>query len=222
MSGPLISVEKLTFSYASIPVIRNISFDIRTGEYIFLTGESGCGKSTLLQLLAKLEVPTAGEVRFYNEPYSTIPSPILRRRVGYLQQLPVMIEGSIRDNLFLSLRFSSNRADPPSEADLNMLLHRAKLPGVDLNASADALSVGQKQRIALVRLLLMNPDVLLLDEPTASLDADSSGIIHDWLRELHQNQGRTILHVSHAKPPAAGSALRNWNMKDGTLFENDR
>lgn len=220
----LISAESLSFSYGVLAVLREASFDVGEGEYILLRGESGCGKSTLLRLLAKLESASGGTLRFRGDDYVSIPATSLRRKVAYLQQLPVMIQGSIRENLLLSFRFAPHDRSgtgsglPTAEAP-GELLARANLNGLDLDAPAGALSVGQKQRIAMLRLLLMNPDVLLLDEPTASLDAASAGIIHAWLRELHEDEGKTIVHVTHAERHAFSPSVRRWTMENGRITE---
>jgi putative ABC transport system ATP-binding protein len=213
----VITAESVFFSYGAAPILRNISFVMEKGDFILLRGESGCGKSTLLRLLAKLEVPTGGRLLLQGSEYSSLSSRTLRRRVAYLQQLPVMIAGSVRDNLFLSFRFAEQGLAPPSDSALRASLERARLGGLNLDAPAADLSVGQRQRLALIRLLLMNPEVLLLDEPTAALDGDSAAIIHAWLRELHADEGRTILLVTHVPENDSFPSVIRWEMAAGSI-----
>jgi putative ABC transport system ATP-binding protein len=215
----LLSIRNIRFAYGATEVLRGISLEIGRGEFVLLRGESGCGKSTLLRLLARLEVPQAGSLLLDSTPYAELPSVVLRRRVALLQQLPVMIEGSIRDNLLLSLRYARDPVARVSDAELQALLDRARLAGMDLDADADALSVGQKQRIALLRLLLMRPEALLLDEPTSALDSESAALILEMIRDLHAREGTTVLLVSHIEVDPLPADARCLRMDGGILLE---
>ncbi len=194
MTPSLITISDLTFGYGSAPVIAQCSASLPEGGRLLVQGPSGSGKSTLLRLLVKLEHPWKGSIALRGTPYDTLPTTVLRRHVALLQQLPVMIDGSIRDNLLPGFRFRTDQ--PPDDAQLVTLLARAGLRDLDLRASAQGLSVGQKQRIALMRLLLLNPAVLLLDEPAASLDAASADIINSWIDEVNA-AGTAVVLVSH-------------------------
>ncbi|MBL0175104.1 MAG: ATP-binding cassette domain-containing protein [Ignavibacteria bacterium] len=215
----MIELRNISFSYGAAPVLADLSLRIGRGEYALLRGESGCGKSTLLRLLCRLEAPREGTLLLDGEPYDALPPRALRRRLALLQQLPVMMEGSIRDNILLSQRYAGADGKGMTDAELRDMLQRAKLADLDLDASADALSVGQKQRIALLRLLVMRPDALLLDEPTSALDAESAAIIMDWIREWNETRGTTVVLVSHGNIHALPEAVCRYRMDAGRVEE---
>ena len=217
MNSPLLSLRGISFAYGTTPVLRALTLEVGRGDFVVLQGESGCGKSTLLRLIARLEAPQSGELRLDGILYSAIPSTRLRRRVALLQQLPVMIEGSIRDNLLLSQRYAAGGGEGTSDSELLALLERAKISGTGLDVNAEELSVGQKQRIALLRLLLMRPEALLLDEPTSALDPESAALILDWIRDMHAHDGTTVLLVSHGAIEPLPADARRLHMDAGVL-----
>jgi putative ABC transport system ATP-binding protein len=202
----ILTLHGITFGYGAARIFDKYSLDVNTGEMIVVNGPSGCGKSTLLRLLVKLERPESGVMKYRGTPYSDIPARTLRRDIALLQQLPVMVTGSVRDNLLLGFRYRSDMTPPTDEA-LNAHLVRARLDDVPLDASAAALSVGQRQRIALIRLAVLSPAVLLLDEPTASLDPSSAGIIDEWVAELHAG-GTTVILVTHREADSLPAGRR--------------
>ncbi len=214
----MLKLRNIIFSYGTAPLITGLHLDVEQGGYTVLRGESGCGKSTLLRLLCRLEVPRSGELLLDGVPYDDISPRTLRRRLALLQQLPVMIEGSVRDNLLLSLRYGESKSTSQNDDDLRELLRRARLHGISLDNRSLELSAGQRQRIALIRLLLMNPDALLLDEPTAALDPESSAVIFGWISELHRS-GKTILMVSHSRDDSFPGGARRLRMENGGIRE---
>ncbi len=191
----VLQVRDLTFRYGSTPVLSELSLDLYRDDVLLLTGASGAGKSTLLRVLARLLEPESGTVLLNGQPREDIDPTRYRRRVAYLQQQPVMVSGSVRENLLLSFRFGS--AEPPSRELLGEMLDRTALSGVSLEQSAAELSVGQQQRIALLRLLLMEPEVLLLDEPTASLDDEAARLLMESVAAAREQADRAVLLVSH-------------------------
>ncbi len=213
----MIQIDHLTFAYNDEPVLRDLSLTVARGDALLIRGASGCGKSTLLRVLARLEAPRSGSIRLDGIDVADIPSPAYRRRVAYLQQLPVMLEGSIRENLLLPFRYGADSA--PGDDVLRAQLAEVELHDAELDAPATELSVGQQQRVALLRLLLMKPDVLLLDEPTASLDAASASLLMQLVnRQLHQHS-HTMLIVSHQELSLRDRSLRHLRMEAGRLEE---
>jgi putative ABC transport system ATP-binding protein len=213
----MLQIDNLSFSYHQTPVLRDLSLRISQGDSVLIRGASGCGKSTLLRVLARLEAPQSGSISLHGIDITTMPAPAYRRRVAYLQQLPVMLEGSVRDNLLLTYRFSTET--PPSDEWLCEQLAEAELRDVAIDSSAAELSVGQQQRLALLRLLEMRPDVLLLDEPTASLDASSARqIMRAVTRQLDAHR-LSMLIVSHQELDFDAHRLRRVRLENGRIEE---
>lgn len=194
------TLEDVSFGYRpDHPILHHVYLSLAEGEFVLLQGPSGSGKSTLLRLLNRLLVPQAGEIFFHRQPLASYDPVRLRRRVSYLQQTPVMIEASVRENLLLPFFFKSARHSPvPSDHLLQEYLRAFLLEGVSLEDNARQLSLGQQQRLALIRSLLLRPEVLLLDEPTASLDPVSRQVVEERAEALNLEEGVTVIMISHA------------------------
>ena len=194
-----LSLHDVTFAYPDgAPIFEAASLDVAAGSFLLVRGKSGAGKSTLLRLLVRFEEPQAGAIRLHGADVRTLPPTELRRRVALVQQTPTLVDGSVRDNLVLGFAFRANAARPrPDDDRLRAELGAFLLDGVDLDHAARTLSVGQAQRLCLLRSLLLEPEVLLMDEPTSALDADSARVVLDAARRLHRD-GKTLLLISHA------------------------
>lgn len=159
------------------------------GAITCLLGASGAGKSTLLRLCNRLEVPTAGEVRFRGRSLSETDPLHLRRNVGMVFQRPTLFAGTVRDNL----RIAEPAAD---EARMAEALGRARLGATFLDRDGDSLSGGEAQRACLARTLITEPEVLLMDEPTSALDPTATRALEELGRSL-ADDGMPILWVTH-------------------------
>lgn len=180
------------------PLHQSISLVIAHGSFVLIEGPSGSGKSSFLRLMNRLQEPMAGEIRLDDRPIGDYDVTALRRRIGYVQQTPVMLEGSVADNLLLPFRFRSARQSTvPNEARLRALMDELLLQDVKLAGQAMQLSVGQKQRIALIRTMLTEPEVLLCDEPSSALDPDSRKIVQATLERLNHDRKMTLVVVTH-------------------------
>ena len=195
----LLRFEQVDFSYpGGRGALREVNFSVREKDFLLITGPSGAGKSTLLRLLVRLEEPGSGRIFYRGKPLEEYPPSVLRRKICLLPQTPLMVEGSIRDNLLLPFRFAANREmAAPGEDVLREWLKRLELAEIPLDESAQNLSVGQEQRLCLIRLLLLEPEIALLDEPTSALDAQSRDIV-TAVTEERNCDGMAILHVSHS------------------------
>jgi len=179
--------------------LEGASFSIPKGAFVLVTGPSGGGKTSLLRLLVGLEEPAGGDIRFDGENAIDIPPTLLRRRMALLPQTPAVVDGSVRDNLLLPFSFAANSdLAPPDDAALAKLLDEFLLAGVGLADRAQTLSVGQRQRLCLIRSLMLQPAVLLLDEPVSALDAASKDAVEDAAERLCLTRGMTVILVSHA------------------------
>ncbi|MDH7514328.1 MAG: ABC transporter ATP-binding protein [Bacteroidota bacterium] len=214
----MIEVRSVTFSYGECPVLTDVSFAVHRGDFAVLRGESGSGKSTLLRLMCKLETPTTGCVFYEGIPYDEIPPRLLRRKAALLQQSPVMVEETVRDNLLLSFRFARSKMKSIEDRELRALLTRARLDHALLLKHAGELSMGQKQRIAFLRLLLMDPEVFLLDEPVSGLDEESTDALIGWLVELN-TLGKTVFLVSHTASGLIPPGARLFRLENGHVME---
>lgn len=195
----LIRLDQISFSYSrEKKLFHQVSFSIQAKQFYLIRGPSGSGKSSLLRLLNRLEEPSSGTLLYKETPYSQIPAPELRRRILYIQQAPVVIDGSVKDNLLLPFSFKHNKQlNPPDEALLQALLAEFSLESVSLTKQAKNLSLGQQQRLCLIRGLLLAPDVVLLDEPTSALDNESSESVERMAESLCLDHGKAVVMVSH-------------------------
>lgn len=213
---PIIAVEELTTKPGDdgAPILRDVSFTVAPGERVVLKGPSGSGKSTLLRCMVMLE-PAEGRVLLDGEPVDAGRVRELRRRVGYLPQRPVAVDDRIGANLAFARELDGAAAGGLDEDRQRQLLRRLGLDGLDRSRRFDGLSGGEQQRIALVRTLTVEPQVLLLDEPTASLDADNVGAVVDLLTDwVGADRARAILWVSHKAHEVDQLATRSVDLNE--------
>ncbi len=187
--GALFSFEAVGVTYGEASVLDDVHLVLPPGGCTVLLGPSGAGKSTLLRLCNRLEAPTAGVIRFRGDDVATLDPLVHRRRVGMVFQRPVAFGGTVLDNLRVARPVLA--AGEAAEA-----LERVGLPVAFLEREQATLSGGEGQRACLARTLLTEPEVLLLDEPTASLDADAAAGLERLARGL-ADAGTSLLWVTH-------------------------
>ncbi|MEZ4569484.1 MAG: ABC transporter ATP-binding protein [Thermomicrobiales bacterium] len=187
----LLSVSHLSVSFDEIAAIRNVSLSVRQGEFVALLGPSGCGKSTLLNAVAGLVEPDSGEIRLQGEVVRE-----LRGRVAYMPQRDALLPWrTVLENATLSAEVSGrDKAEARERAQ--ELLPRFGLEGFG-DSYPGALSGGMRQRAAFLRTVLSDREVMLLDEPFGALDALTRRSMQEWLLDLWNDLGRTILMVTH-------------------------
>jgi cell division transport system ATP-binding protein len=198
--------------------LRGVTFSVEAAELVFITGRSGAGKSTLLKLIPAIERPSAGSVLVNGQNVSALKRaaiPYLRRNVGLIfQDQKLLYDRSVYDNVMLPLSFSSHA---PKEAARRA---RAALDKVGLLAREKAnpiqLSGGEQQRVAIARAVVNRPSILLADEPTANLDAESARRILDIFVEFNQ-VGVTVLIATHDQALVTQYGKRVLNIADGRL-----
>jgi len=201
-----LTCEDLCFAYPGAEAIfEGASLVVGEGDFVLVRGPSGAGKSTLLRLLCRLEEPQQGRILLDGVPIDAMEPARLRRSVAYVQQMPTLVPGTVRENLLLPFSFRAN-ADltPPGDGELAARLDEFLLRGVTPASRADTLSVGQAQRVCLLRTLLLAPRAVLMDEPTASLDAESAAVVLARAAALSR-AGTTVIMVSHSGETPAGA-----------------
>ena len=195
-----IEVRDLTVRRGDRVVLSDVSFAAPRGQVLALVGPSGAGKSTLLRCLTRLAEPESGTIGLDGEDIRRVAPQVLRRRVALVAQAPVMLPGTVADNLAYGL---------PALADdaRDAALAAAGFDDSFLPRVAKALSGGERARVALARALTREPDAILLDEPTAALDPDTARVIAaDRRRARAAGPGRDRRHARHALAEAVSDA----------------
>jgi ABC-type bacteriocin/lantibiotic exporter with double-glycine peptidase domain len=195
----VIYIDKISFSYNDKVLYQDLSLTIHKGESIVITGGIGSGKSTLLKLLMKYYIPSSGEIYFNNIPYSQLSSEYIRQSIGIINQDPVLFNRSILENIL----YGSNNK---TEKDVVILIKKLELENLfsrfqdglkfNVGKSGSYLSGGERQIIILLRTLLQNPPIILLDEPTSSLDKDTREIVYKIIDNMTL-QNKTIIATTH-------------------------
>jgi len=184
-------------------VLDGIELDIPHGAITALVGPSGAGKTSLLRLLNRLDDPVSGDIVYRARAITHYPVQELRRHVGFVFQTPVMFPGTVRDNLQAALTLGGAAAPTcvlthaDAERRVAAAMALAELDGTLCDRDGDRLSSGQKQRINIARALLTSPDVLLMDEPTSTLDPETADRLMETTRRLSQEQPLTVVMVTH-------------------------
>lgn len=217
-SAPCFEFENVSFAWpGGKTILDGQSFSLPKGVFAVVRGPSGSGKSTLLRLMNRLEEPVAGEIRYLGRSLNDWSPPLLRQKVAYLHQMPVVPDLSVRETLCHAFTFNINKAlDPPGDSALTAQLERVGLGDVGLGDPAAALSGGQRQRLCLLRAVATGPDVLLLDEPTASLDKESKTVVEEMAGELCAG-GTTVVMVTHDDFIPGNTACIEVRVRDGRV-----
>jgi len=226
--GRMLELHNVSKSYREAQtrrsVLRDVSLEVARGEFVAVTGRSGTGKSTLLNLLSGIDVPDSGSVVLDGVDITALGERerTLKRRsaIGFVFQFFNLIPTlSVEENLMLPLELNRVGGDA-ARGRVQAMLAR-----VDLLARAasfpDRLSGGEQQRVAVARALIHEPELVLADEPTGNLDAETGRVVLALLAELTRDAGRTLIIVTHSAE-AAARAGRVLHISDGHIGENAR
>jgi sulfate transport system ATP-binding protein len=213
-----IEIRNLNKRFGATVVCDDLNLDIPAGELVALLGPSGSGKTTLLRIIAGLEVPDSGEVRFHGEDATH--TTVRERNVGFVfQHYALFNHMSIFENVAFGLRVRPKERRPAEREIKTKVMELLKLVQLDWVADRypHQLSGGQRQRIALARALAVEPKVLLLDEPFGALDAKVRKELRRWLRRLHDEMHVTSVFVTHDQDEAMEVADRIVVMNQGRI-----
>ena len=204
--------------------LRDASFDIGQGEYLAIVGRSGSGKSTLLNILGLLDRPTDGRLHLLGERADRLGdrgrAALRNRHIGFVFQFHhLLAEFSVRENLLMPVRIGGGRDDRGSRRRLDEL---ADLLGIGdlLDKPADQLSGGQKQRVAIARALIQRPQLLLADEPVASVDEETATVILELLARFRDEHGMTVLISLHQRQYVERYCNRAIELRNGVLMQD--
>ena len=199
-SAPGVRLDGVTFGYGPTPVVRDVSLAVPAGQLLTLLGPSGCGKTTLLKLLGGYLTPSAGRVFLRDRDVTALP-PENRNAGMVFQNYALFPHLTARQNVAFGLEVRRvSRAE--RETRVNAMLDRVGLSAEERDRKPAALSGGQQQRVALARALVIEPDVLLLDEPLANLDRHLRDQLRGELRALQRQTGVTAVLVTHDQEEA--------------------
>ena len=214
----ILCIENISKKYGKKLVLEDISFNIEKGEFLSILGPSGCGKTTLLRILIGIEQPSSG--RLLKEGTEITLSPPRERNIGIVfQNYSLFPNMSVRDNISYALRarkFSTKEIDQRVERII-------KLVGLDehVNKKPRHLSGGQQQRVAIARTLVLNPDIILFDEPMSALDAEIKLILRALLKDIQKQMGITMIYVTHDQEEAFALSDRIMVINDSRIAQLD-
>jgi iron(III) transport system ATP-binding protein len=216
MSEPSIAIEvsAVTKRFDSVVALDNVSFEVHSGEMFFLLGPSGCGKTTLLRILAGLETPDSGTIRFDGKDIMALP-PHQRGAPMVFQNYALWPHLNVKDNIAFGLVERRNSKNEIA-TKVSDVLRLVELGGLE-NRMPGQLSGGQQQRVVLARALVLNPRIILLDEPLSNLDAKLRVEMRDEIGKLHTRTAITFVYVTHDQTEALSLADRMAVLSAGRI-----
>jgi putative ABC transport system ATP-binding protein len=222
---PLIRLDRVSKSFEEggreRVVLHEVSAEFARGEFVVLIGKSGSGKSTLLNLVSAIDTPTAGEVWVAGQRLTQLSEQqrtlFRRSQIGFIFQFFNLVPTlTVFENLLLPLELNGRNAAADRQHALDLLAQVGLADRRD--AYPDRLSGGEQQRIAVARALVHDPQLVLADEPTGNLDADTGGQVLDLLDTLTRRAGKSLLMVTHSQD-VVGLADRVFRIAEGRLVE---
>ena len=215
----MIEVKDIHKSFGELEVLKGVNLEVKQGEIVAIIGKSGAGKTTLLQIIGTLDRPTKGEVIINGERLMAKSERELaafrNKHIGFIFQFHQLLpEFTALENVCIPAMIAREK-ESEYKARAEKLLRELGL-GERMHHKPNQLSGGEKQRVAAARALMMNPDIVLADEPTGSLDEKNKKELSDLLLQLRKEYGQTILLVTHDKE-LAGIADRVIEIQDGLV-----
>ncbi|MCI1954949.1 MAG: ATP-binding cassette domain-containing protein [Oscillospiraceae bacterium] len=208
-----IAFQNVSYRRGGKEIVKNLSAEFAPGDFVSIVGPSGSGKSTFLRLCCHLISPTGGKILFHGKDMLRENPIEIRKKIRYCFQEPVLWGNTVEDNVAFPYRIRNRKAD---REKIVSLLSRFHMDESCLTHDVKSLSGGEKQRIALVRTLLFEPEVLLLDEATSALDADNAELVEKEIYRLNQ-KGVTVLWVTHNDAQSRKYANRLLTIENGQI-----
>lgn len=215
----MLEIKSLKKNFGTKKVLKGIDLEVNKGDIVGIIGPSGCGKSTLLRTINLLELPTSGTINFEGKNLDFKDNlTLIRRKIGMVfQQFNLFSNMTVLENIILApVKLKILTRDEAVKEALRLLKK------IDLYDKKDyypyELSGGQQQRIAIIRALIMNPDLMLFDEPTSALDPEMIGEVTNLMKEI-ANQGMTMMVVSHEMSFIKKFATKVIFIEDGKMIE---
>ena len=209
----ILKIKHLSKTLQQTPILTNINLTVKKGEILTIVGPSGSGKSTLLRCMNRLIEPDFGTIVFKNMDYRNISITELRKKIILVLQESIMLPGTIQDNIQFGLRVHQLEG----QVDIKRSLHDAGLPASMLLKNAEQLSGGEKKRVSLARALCLQPDILLLDEPTSGVDPKNIEKVEQNICSFAKKRALTIVWVTHNIDQAKRVSHRIANLKEGSI-----
>ena len=215
-----LKVKRLSKRYDDCWALRNVDLQVKKGEVFGLIGPSGAGKTTLLRLVAILEKPSEGNIQFEGVDVNNLSEKevlLIRRRMGFVFQNPIVFKRSVYENVAYGLKIRGEEKASITEKvkDALQLVGLSELE----KRKATTLSGGEVQRLALIRTTIVEPELLLLDEPTANLDPANVALIEHAISEIVKTEGTTVIIATHNMFQAERLADRVGFFLNGELVE---
>jgi ABC-type lipoprotein export system ATPase subunit len=223
MSEKVIEISRLTKRYGSrAPVLKDVSFSIREREFVTIYGKSGSGKTTLLNIIGGLDRPTAGRVVVDGQDIVALPEDDLARmrlaKIGFVfQDFNLLADMTVRGNIELPLRFSGRR----NAHRVDELMRKFEIQNI-AEETANKISGGEAQRVAVARALMNNPKIVLADEPTGNLDSENTENVIGAFRVAMKEFGTTVLLATHDIDLAGYSSSRITLTNGKTVVETTK
>lgn len=211
----ILSLTDISYQVEQRQILNKVNLEVQAGDFLTLTGPSGGGKSTLLKIIASLISPSDGEIIFQGQNQRDYEVTTYRQLVSYCFQQPSLFGQTVADNLQFPFVI---RNEASSQVQIEQALTKVNLPTSYLNKNITELSGGEKQRVALLRNTMFLPKILLLDEVTVGLDARSIEIVHQFIKQLWQDAGLTIIQITHNQAELSQAAKVLW-LEEGSLSD---
>ena len=212
----ILKIENLNLEIGTVKILKDISFTVQKKEIIALLGPSGSGKSSLLKSINMLNTPSCGQIKYHNNDIQEISPMALRKKIGYVLQKPTLFGNDVMENLKYPCELHQK------VFDINLVefyLKKANLKPDILEKKPNELSGGEQQRISLVRTLLLEPEIILLDEVTSALDEDNTLLIEELIKYENENNELTVIFISHNNEQAKRLAQKVIYMEEGVIKE---